>query len=86
MRDRLTRIQLSIFAVVTVLTVTAISAFYLHVPAKLGIGTYNVSAEFVAGGGLYRLDTCLYRLGGTDADARTSAARVARPSAASAAD
>ncbi len=61
MRDRLTRIQLSIFALVTVLTVTAISAFYLHVPAKLGIGTYNVSADFVAGGGLYQNANVTYR-------------------------
>ena len=30
MLDRLTRIQLSIFAIVTVLTVSAISVFYLH--------------------------------------------------------
>ena len=36
MLDRLTRLQLSIFAIVTVLTVGAISIFYLHVPAALG--------------------------------------------------
>lgn len=61
MLDRLTRLQLSIFAVVTVLTVTAISAFYLHVPAALGIGTYNVTANFVAGGGLYPNANVTYR-------------------------
>ena len=33
MLDRLTRLQLTIFAVVTVLAVGAISVFYLHVPA-----------------------------------------------------
>ncbi|WBP95324.1 MCE family protein [Mycolicibacterium neoaurum] len=61
MLTRLTRLQLSIFAVVTVLTVTAISAFYLHVPATLGIGTYNVTANFVAGGGLYQNANVTYR-------------------------
>lgn len=48
--DRLARIQLAIFAAVTLLTVTAIAVFYLHVPAKLGFGSYQVNAEFDAGG------------------------------------
>ena len=61
MLDRLTKLQLSIFAVVTVLTVTAISAFYLHVPAAMGIGTYNITANFVAGGGLYQNANVTYR-------------------------
>ncbi|MGK2866104.1 MAG: MCE family protein [Mycobacterium sp.] len=61
MLTKLTRVQLSIFAIVTVLTVTAISAFYLHVPAALGIGTYNISAKFVAGGGLYQNANVTYR-------------------------
>ncbi|MBI3226750.1 MAG: virulence factor Mce family protein [Mycolicibacterium cosmeticum] len=61
MLDRLTKLQLSIFAIVTVLTVTAISAFYLHVPAALGIGTYNITANFVAGGGLYQNANVTYR-------------------------
>ena len=33
MLDRLSRIQLTIFALVTVLAVGAISLFYLHLPA-----------------------------------------------------
>ncbi|KAA0116955.1 MCE family protein [Mycolicibacterium sp. P9-22] len=61
MLTRLTRLQLSIFAIVTVLTVTAISAFYLHVPAALGIGTYDVTADFKAGGGLYQNANVTYR-------------------------
>ncbi|MHA3019234.1 virulence factor Mce family protein [Mycobacterium sp. BMJ-28] len=61
MLDRLTRLQLSIFAVVTVLTVTAISMFYLHVPSALGIGSYNITANFVAGGGLYKNANVTYR-------------------------
>ncbi len=61
MLDRLTRIQLTIFAIVTVLTVGAISIFYLHLPAAVGIGAYNVSANFVAGGGLYENANVTYR-------------------------
>src|SRR6478672_7150612 len=54
MLTRLTRLQLAIFSIVTVLCVGAISAFYLHVPSALGIGSYNVKADFVVGGGLYQ--------------------------------
>ncbi|MGX9788287.1 MCE family protein [Mycobacterium sp. MMS18-G62] len=54
MLNRTARIQLVVFAVVTVLTVAAISLFYLRVPARLGIGAYQVTANFVAGGGLYQ--------------------------------
>lgn len=61
MLDRLTRLQLTIFAIVTVLCVGAISAFYLHVPSALGIGVYNVKANFVAGGGLYDNANVTYR-------------------------
>jgi phospholipid/cholesterol/gamma-HCH transport system substrate-binding protein len=61
MVDRLARLQLLIFAIVTVLTVSAIALFYLHLPAKLGIGAYNVTANFVAGGGLYQNANVAFR-------------------------
>jgi phospholipid/cholesterol/gamma-HCH transport system substrate-binding protein len=61
MLDRLTRLQLAIFAVVTVLTVTAISVFYLHVPSAMGIGSYDITADFKAGGGLYKNANVTYR-------------------------
>ncbi|MGH3677504.1 MAG: MCE family protein [Mycobacterium sp.] len=61
MLDRTTRLQLAIFAIVTVLTVGAISAFYLHLPAAVGIGSYKVNANFVAGGGLYENANVTYR-------------------------
>nr|ABP44043.1 virulence factor Mce family protein [Mycolicibacterium gilvum PYR-GCK] len=61
MLDRLTRIQLSIFAIVTVLSVGAVALFYLHVPAAVGIGAYNVTANFVAGGGIYQNANVTYR-------------------------
>jgi phospholipid/cholesterol/gamma-HCH transport system substrate-binding protein len=59
--DRLARIQLTIFAIVTVLCVGAIAVFYLHVPARLGLGAYDITADFAAGGGLYRNANVTYR-------------------------
>lgn len=61
MIDRLTRMQLMIFGVVTVLTVGAISLFYLHLPAAVGIGTYHVNANFLTGGGVYSNANVTYR-------------------------
>ncbi|MEH3142218.1 MAG: virulence factor Mce family protein [Mycobacterium kyogaense] len=61
MLDRLSKIQLSIFAVVTVLTVGAISIFYLRVPEAIGLNSYQVTANFTAGGGLYQNANVTYR-------------------------
>ncbi|GAB7143626.1 virulence factor Mce family protein [Mycobacterium riyadhense] len=61
MIDRLTKIQLSIFAVITAITLTVMAIFYLRLPATFGIGTYGVSADFVAGGGLYKNANVTYR-------------------------
>ncbi|MDT5018633.1 MAG: phospholipid/cholesterol/gamma-HCH transport system substrate-binding protein, partial [Mycobacterium sp.] len=61
MLTRTTRIQLVVFAVVTVLTVGAISLFYLRLPARMGIGAYEITANFVAGGGLYENANVTYR-------------------------
>jgi phospholipid/cholesterol/gamma-HCH transport system substrate-binding protein len=61
MLNRTARIQLVVFALVTVLTVGAISLFYLRVPARLGIGAYQVTANFVAGGGLYQNANVTFR-------------------------
>lgn len=61
MHDRLTRIQLAIFAVITAITLTVMAIFYLRLPATFGIGTYGVSADFVAGGGLYKNANVTYR-------------------------
>jgi len=61
MLDRLTRVQLAIFAVVTAVTVVIMAIFYLRLPAALGIGTYRVTANFVAGGGLYKNANVTYR-------------------------
>jgi phospholipid/cholesterol/gamma-HCH transport system substrate-binding protein len=61
MLDRLTKAQLAIFGVVTVIAVAIMAIFYLRLPAALGIGTYRVTANFVAGGGLYKNANVTYR-------------------------
>ncbi|HZC51077.1 MAG TPA: virulence factor Mce family protein, partial [Mycobacterium sp.] len=61
MIDKLTRVQLWIFAVITAITLTIMAIFYLRLPATFGIGTYGVSADFVAGGGLYKNANVTYR-------------------------
>lgn len=61
MIDRLAKIQLSIFAVIIVITLSVMAIFYLRLPATFGIGTYGVSADFVAGGGLYKNANVTYR-------------------------
>ncbi|MGB9304231.1 MAG: virulence factor Mce family protein [Mycobacterium sp.] len=61
MIDRLTKIQLAIFAIITVITLTVMGIYYLRLPATFGIGTYEASADFVAGGGLYKNANVTYR-------------------------
>lgn len=61
MLTRLVRRQLAIFALVTVFSITAISLFYLKVPQALGIGSYQVTANFSATGGLYENANVTYR-------------------------
>lgn len=61
MLERVARIQLAIFALVTVLSVGAIAIFYLHVPAQVGLGSYKIDANFQAGGGIYENANVTYR-------------------------
>ncbi|RFD26016.1 mammalian cell entry protein [Mycobacterium uberis] len=61
MIDRLTKIQLGIFALVTSITLTLMVIFYLRVPATFGIGTYHVTVDFEAGGGLYKNANVTFR-------------------------
>lgn len=55
------RWQLAIFAVVTLISVTSVSLFYLKVPDALGIGSYKVTVNFAATGGLYQNANVTYR-------------------------
>ena len=61
MLTRLARFQLGIFAVVTVVCLTLITTSYLHVPAAVGLGAYNVTADFKVGGGIYEHANVTYR-------------------------
>jgi phospholipid/cholesterol/gamma-HCH transport system substrate-binding protein len=61
MNPRLVRLQLMIFTAVSVVTIVAIALFYLHLPAALGFGTYRVTANFIASGGLYENANVTYR-------------------------
>jgi phospholipid/cholesterol/gamma-HCH transport system substrate-binding protein len=58
---RLIRVQLTIFALVTVLSMSAVAVFYLRLPAVLGVGAYTVTAEFAVSGGLYPNANVTYR-------------------------
>ncbi|WIM88070.1 MCE family protein [Candidatus Mycobacterium wuenschmannii] len=61
MLTRLIRWQLAIFATVTVVAVGAVAILYLRLPTQLGIGTYSVTANFAASGGLYANANVTYR-------------------------
>lgn len=61
MLDRLTKVQLAIFGAITVIALTVMAIFYLRLPAAFGIGTYSGTADFVAGGGLYKNANVTYR-------------------------
>src|SRR6516225_9512846 len=61
MIDKLTKVQLGIFAVITAITLSVMAVFYLRLPATFGFGTYAVDADFVAGGGLYKSANVTYR-------------------------
>ncbi|MFY2859795.1 virulence factor Mce family protein, partial [Mycobacterium sp. THU-M104] len=59
--DRLTKVQLAIFGAITVIALTVMAIFYLRLPATFGLGTYVGTADFVAGGGLYKNANVTYR-------------------------
>ncbi|ORA42402.1 hypothetical protein BST21_23655 [Mycolicibacterium celeriflavum] len=55
------RWQLTTFVVITMITVGVVAVSYIGVPAALGIGTYTVTANFAASGGLYKNANVTYR-------------------------
>lgn len=61
MHSRLIRWQLTIFAVITVITLGVVTVRFIGVPAALGLGTYTVTANFAASGGLYKNANVTYR-------------------------
>ncbi|HME49214.1 MlaD family protein, partial [Mycobacterium sp.] len=63
MLTRLIRIQLVMFAILTVIALVALGWYYLQVPRLVGIGQYTLYAELPASGGLYKTASVTY--GGT---------------------
>ncbi|QNJ90081.1 MCE family protein [Mycolicibacterium fluoranthenivorans] len=61
MLTRLVRWQLTLFTLVALFSIVAVVLFYLKAPAALGIGTYQVSANFAQSGGLYKNANVSYR-------------------------
>lgn len=61
MLTRLVRIQLVIFAVVSLVGLLLMVLLFVQVPTLLGIGKITVALELPAGGGLYRFSNVTYR-------------------------
>jgi phospholipid/cholesterol/gamma-HCH transport system substrate-binding protein len=61
MLTRFVRMQLIVFAVLTVSALVALGWYYLRIPSQLGIGQYRLVAELPASGGLYRTSNVTYR-------------------------
>ncbi|WP_067531265.1 MCE family protein [Nocardia crassostreae] len=58
---RFVKIQLAIFAVLTVIGLSVMSGAYVGVPAMVGIGRYDVTVQLEATGGLYENANVAYR-------------------------
>ncbi|MET0898089.1 MAG: MCE family protein [Mycobacterium sp.] len=61
MLTRFIRIQLVLFAILTVIALVVLGWFYLRLPSIAGIGQYTLTAELPASGGLYRTANVTYR-------------------------
>ncbi|WP_405167507.1 MCE family protein [Nocardia sp. NBC_01499] len=58
---RFVRVQLSIFAVLTVIGLVIMGGVYVKVPAMFGIGRYDVTVQLEATGGLYPTANVAFR-------------------------
>jgi phospholipid/cholesterol/gamma-HCH transport system substrate-binding protein len=61
MLTRFIRLQLIVFAALTVTALVSLGWYYLRIPSQLGIGQYRLVAELPASGGLYRTSNVTYR-------------------------
>src|SRR5271156_4581395 len=61
MLTRFIRMQLIVFAVLTVTALVALGWYYLRIPSQLGVGQYRLVAELPASGGVYRTENVTYR-------------------------
>jgi len=58
---RLIRIQLVLFAILTLIALAALGWYYLELPRLVGIGEYTLYADLPASGGLYKTANVTYR-------------------------
>jgi phospholipid/cholesterol/gamma-HCH transport system substrate-binding protein len=58
---RFIRIQLVLFALLTVIALTVLGVYYLRLPSLAGIGQYTLTADLPASGGLYATANVTYR-------------------------
>jgi phospholipid/cholesterol/gamma-HCH transport system substrate-binding protein len=61
MVTRFVRIQLVVFAILTLITLVVLGGYYLQLPAEVGIGQYTLTADLPVSGGLYRTANVTYR-------------------------
>lgn len=61
MLSRLVRIQLTLFAVITIVALTIMALNYVRIPAQLGVGRYEMTVELDHAGGLYPKSEVTYR-------------------------
>ncbi|NMO04728.1 MCE family protein [Gordonia sp. TBRC 11910] len=58
---RFVRMQLTIFAIVTVVSIIAMAVYYIRLPQMAGIGKYTVTLQLPSSGGLYQNANVSYR-------------------------
>jgi phospholipid/cholesterol/gamma-HCH transport system substrate-binding protein len=61
MLTRFIRVQLLVFAALTMAALVALGWYYLRIPSLIGIGQYQLTAKLPASGGLYRTSNVTYR-------------------------
>src|SRR5271165_7199546 len=61
MLTRFIRMQLVVFAVLTLAALIALGWYYLRIPSLLGVGQYQLTVQLPASGGLYRTSNVTYR-------------------------
>lgn len=61
MLTRFIRIQLLLFAILTIIALVVLGVYYLRLPSVMGIGQYHLNAELPRSGGLYETANVTYR-------------------------
>ncbi|CAN3126450.1 MCE family protein [Mycobacterium sp. smrl_JER01] len=61
MLTRFVKIQLIIFAILTIIAVSVLGLYYLRLPSLVGVGQYTLYAELPRSGGLYATGNVTYR-------------------------